>query len=433
MEVSIKTVKLSAIKLNPDNPRRISTQDMERLVKSLQDFPDMMQIREVVVDENNVVLGGNMRLLALRKIGAKECTAKIVKGLTEAQKREFVIKDNSNFGAYDWDILKNDWDDLPLDDWGVELPDDWLNEPDAPKDAEPQIDKAAELNKTWKVKAGDLFQIGNHRLLCGDSTKAEDVARVMGGEKAELLFTSPPYSDMREYSGNDLSQLYRFISVFAPHAIYQAVNLGIKRKDDEVIPYWDEYLTEAKRAGLKLLSWNVWDKMLAGSISNQSAMFAIEHEWIFVFGETPKAINRTVEKTPDSDKRRKRDRVDARGKSVRAVRQADGTMHDSIKGANYTYKNLPTVIQLVPEMARDATSTHPAVFPIALPSVYIEAMTNVGDCVADPFLGSGTTMVSAENLKRRCFGIEISENYCAVILQRMTDAFPDIEIKKIER
>ena len=124
--VDVKTVKLSAIKLNPDNPRRIGKVEMDRLVKSLQDFPDMMKLREIVVDETMTVLGGNMRLLALRKIGAKECTAKIVKGLMEGQKREFVIKDNAAFGEWDMDALANQWGDLPLVEWGVDLPDGWL-------------------------------------------------------------------------------------------------------------------------------------------------------------------------------------------------------------------------------------------------------------------------------------------------------------------
>ena len=125
MEIEIKIVNLKEIKLNPDNPRSISKQDMDRLVKSLTDFPDMMQIREIVVDETMTVLGGNMRTLALRKSGAKECTAKIVKGLTPEQKREFVIKDNAAFGEWDMDLLSG-WDDLPLADWGVDLPEDWL-------------------------------------------------------------------------------------------------------------------------------------------------------------------------------------------------------------------------------------------------------------------------------------------------------------------
>jgi hypothetical protein len=169
MKIEIKTVKLKEIKLNPDNPRRISTQDMDRLVKSLLEFPDMMHIREIVVDETMTVLGGNMRLLALRKIGEKEATAKIVSGLTGAQKREFVIKDNGQWGTWDFDALANGWGDLPLADWGITMPEDWLSPlAGEPADAEPQVDRAEELNKIWQVKAGDLWLIGGHRLLCGD-------------------------------------------------------------------------------------------------------------------------------------------------------------------------------------------------------------------------------------------------------------------------
>lgn len=126
--VEVKKVKLSQIKLNPDNPRRIGNVEMDRLVKSLTDFPEMMKLREIVVDETMTVLGGNMRLLALRKIGAKEATAKVVKGLTPEQKREFVIKDNAAFGEWDMDALANEWGDLPLAEWGVDIPEHW-NEP----------------------------------------------------------------------------------------------------------------------------------------------------------------------------------------------------------------------------------------------------------------------------------------------------------------
>jgi len=126
-KIEIKTVKLSEIKLNPDNPRTISKKDMDLLVKSLTEFPDMLNIREIVVDETMTVLGGNMRLLALQKSGVKEVTAKIVSGLTKDQKREFVVKDNASFGSWDMDALANVWGDLPLAEWGVDLPDDWLN------------------------------------------------------------------------------------------------------------------------------------------------------------------------------------------------------------------------------------------------------------------------------------------------------------------
>ena len=126
MEITTKKLKLSQIKPNPTNPRKIGKVEMERLVKSLQDFPEMMELREIIVDENNIILGGNMRYRALKQIGEKECIAKIVTGLTVDQKREFIIKDNSAFGQYDMDALANLWSDLPLVEWGVDLPEDWL-------------------------------------------------------------------------------------------------------------------------------------------------------------------------------------------------------------------------------------------------------------------------------------------------------------------
>jgi hypothetical protein len=125
MKVEIKKVKLSDIKLNPDNPRTITGKDMDLLVKSLQEFPEMMELREVVVDETMTVLGGNMRTLALKKIGAKDCIVKIATGLTDDQRREFVIKDNGAFGQWNMEELANAWSDLPLHDWGVNLPPDW--------------------------------------------------------------------------------------------------------------------------------------------------------------------------------------------------------------------------------------------------------------------------------------------------------------------
>lgn len=130
MEIETKRMKLSKLKPNPNNPRRIGKTEMERLVKSLQDFPEMLELREIIIDENNIILGGNMRYRALKQIGEKECVAKIVTGLTLDQKREFIIKDNSNFGSYDMDALANLWSDLPLVEWGVDLPEDWTKDPE---------------------------------------------------------------------------------------------------------------------------------------------------------------------------------------------------------------------------------------------------------------------------------------------------------------
>ena len=119
--MQVKKVKLSAIKLNPGNPRRIDKRKMEYLKKSLQEFPEMIELREIVVDEDMMILGGNMRYYAMKELSFKDCIVKIAEGLTPEQKKEFIIKDNSNFGEWDMDLLANEWSDLPLAEWGVDV------------------------------------------------------------------------------------------------------------------------------------------------------------------------------------------------------------------------------------------------------------------------------------------------------------------------
>ena len=119
-------MKLSEIKPNPGNPRIIKDEKFRKLCKSLEEFPQMMELRPIVVDDQGIILGGNMRYRALKENGTREIPDAWVKRadeLTEEQKREFVIKDNAGFGEWDWDVLANEWDDLPLDDWGLEVPD----------------------------------------------------------------------------------------------------------------------------------------------------------------------------------------------------------------------------------------------------------------------------------------------------------------------
>jgi len=114
-------MKLKDIKENQDNPRFIKDEKFERLVKSIQDFPEMLEKRPLVIDEDNVVLGGNMRLKALKKLKYKEVPVIIAEGWTEEQKREFIIKDNVGFGSWDFDDLQSNWDADDLEDWGLDV------------------------------------------------------------------------------------------------------------------------------------------------------------------------------------------------------------------------------------------------------------------------------------------------------------------------
>ena len=123
MKREIITVRLNEIQSNPDNPRTIKKQQLKKLQKSLQDFPEMMQLRPIVVDENNIILGGNMRYQAMKANGETDAEVVKVSGLTDEQKREFIIKDNVAFGDWDWDELANNWNAEDLNSWGLTIND----------------------------------------------------------------------------------------------------------------------------------------------------------------------------------------------------------------------------------------------------------------------------------------------------------------------
>ena len=118
-------IKLSSIKSNPNNPRLIKDDRFKKLVKSIQEFPKMMELRPIVVDSDNMILGGNMRLKALQELKYKEIPDEWIKSaesLTEEEKRRFIIADNVGFGDHDWDVLANEWDGKDLEDWGMIMP-----------------------------------------------------------------------------------------------------------------------------------------------------------------------------------------------------------------------------------------------------------------------------------------------------------------------
>jgi len=120
--MEIRSVKLSEVKSNPNNPRIIKDEKFKKLVKSIQDFPKMLEIRPIVVNADMIVLGGNMRLKACKQAGLKEVPVIFAQDLTEEEQRQFIIKDNVGFGDWDWDILANEWDHEKLQEWGLDVP-----------------------------------------------------------------------------------------------------------------------------------------------------------------------------------------------------------------------------------------------------------------------------------------------------------------------
>ena len=269
-----------------------------------------------------------------------------------------------------------------------------------------------------RVQPGEVWALGKHRVMCGDSTDAGAVAGLMGTGRAPLLFTSPPYMDAREYGGDadlDVSHVAGFLPVWAAYTAMQAVNLGIVRRENAVVRYWDEYIAAAESAGMKLLSWNVWDRLQPWSMAQNTAMFPIEHEWVFVFGVARRDLHLTVEnKEPGT-------------RTGITNRQADGTLERAKPKEVRTHRPLGTVFRHAPHIGRDMG--HPAMFPVGLPQEYILACTDSGDTVLDPFLGSGTTLIAAEQTGRIAYGCEIMPKYCDVVLARWENLTGDKAVR----
>jgi len=151
-------IKIEKIKNNPENPRVIKDYKFNKLVRSVKEFPQMLELRPIVVDENNIILGGNMRYKAAVQAGLKEVYVIQADELTEKQKKEFVIKDNSSFGEWDWDVLANEWDIQSLKDWGLDIP-KWEDTDDFDNDLEDTgaYDYPEDTAESSHVKMVQLF------------------------------------------------------------------------------------------------------------------------------------------------------------------------------------------------------------------------------------------------------------------------------------
>ena len=419
--------KLNELKKLPNNPRIIRDKQFKTLCDSIRDNPKYFEARPVILSNRTgelVIIAGNQRYEAAKSLKLKEVPTFLIEGLDEAKEREIIIRDNISNGEFDFDELANSWSDLPLVEWGVDLPEDWLKSDAEPADAEPQMDKAAELNKIWKVKTGDLWQIGEHRLLCGDSTKKEDVARVMGGEKANLLFTSPPYWVGMDYETQKSEQeidefihacsrtFTEFISVDNGRIVINTGTAAIhrieKKRKVEVLPLIFKWQMELRQSGWLARHYRIWAKSggFAGGVVSPK-VDAVDQHW-----ETITTFSAETEEQ----------------QYIGTYWCPAGLQRGQEKvGEKWAQQGIWTDIQ----GDKSAGGTHVAAFPLELPERNIRLYSKDSEIVFEPFLGSGTTMVACQNLNRKCRGIEINPDYCAVILQRMHDAFPNIEIKRL--
>ena len=396
----MKLTPIKDIKPNPNNPRVIKDEKFAKLVQSLKDLPEMATVRPVVVNSDMIVLGGNMRLKAMKEAGWKEVPVEIV-DWDEDKQRQFIIKDNVGFGEWDWEMLANEWDAEQLDDWGLDIP-----AFDDPKELEAEEDEYEMPDQiTTDIVLGDLFEIGPHRLLCGDSTDSDAVARLMNGEKANIAFTSPPYnagkSEMlsgnthttdnkyNEYDDNQSQNDYLDLLIgFTNNALINAEYLicNIQSLAGNKIALID-YLYQYKN---NFIDVAIWDK---GHGQPAMAENVMTSAWEYMFF------------------------ISSSENATRAI--PNGKFRGTV----------PNIYRGAPNRSNEFSNVHAATFPIDLPEWTLQ-FTNQGDVVLDQFLGTGTTMVAAHQLNRKCYGMELDPKYCQVIIDRMIKLDPSLEVKR---
>jgi DNA modification methylase len=396
----IEKVSIKEIKANPNNPRVIRDDKFRKLVKSINEFPEMLELRPIVVNDEMVVLGGNMRLKACKEAGLSEVAIIKASNLSEAQQAEFIIKDNVGFGEWDWDMLANEYDEQDLKDWGLDFPSfESIDELEAEEDDF----EAPEGGIETDIVLGDLFEIGEHRLLCGDSTDSDAVEKLMNGQIAEISFTSPPYNagksealsgnthttdnKYNEYNDNQTKDKYLDLLIgFTNNAIiyskYLVCNIqSLAGNKIAIIEYLNHYKDN-------FIDVAIWDK---GHGAPQMAENVMTNCWEYLFFISSK-------KNPS-----------------RVIPNA------GFKG------NMNNVYRGKPNRNNEFSSVHAATFPIDLAEWALQ-FTKEGNIILDQFLGTGTTMVASHQLNRKCYGVELDPKYCQVIIDRMLKLDPNLKV-----
>jgi DNA modification methylase len=395
-------MKITEIKPNPNNPRIIKDNKFKQLVKSIQDFPQMLELRPIVIDENNIVLGGNMRLKACQEAGLTDVPVVLAKDLTEEQKKEFIVKDNVGYGEWDWDDLANNWDVEQLTEWGLDIPNFDAEVLDAEEDDFAVPDGGSETD----IVLGDLFEIGEHRLLCGDSTDSDQVAKLMNGQKADILFTSPPYG-----AGNVAKLRNKY-----------------KRGADKLESFYGEHKDNPKEWGELMSGWTNAFLPFVDSVFCNVQMLADNKiqmlEWLFNYKDIFCDVIIW-------DKNHGAPQMQAKvlTNAFEFIFVLGGNGSRSIPFSNF-HGTISNIVRIDPKGKNDFADVHKATMPISLPNFIISELCNDSKSVADCFLGTGTTMLASHQLKRKCYGMELDPKYCQVIVDRMIKLDPTLEVKR---
>lgn len=370
----------------PANPRIIKDEKYQKLVASIKENPEMLSLRELLVykhDAHYIIIGGNMRYSAMRELGYEEAPCKIIpEETTVEQLRAYTLKDNSGYGEWDWDMLSGEWEMDELEAAGIDLP--FLDGEDHPTNTEAvdieedDFDETTDEIKT-RCQSGDIWLLGQHKLICGDSTKESDIERLLGKEMADLWITDPPYNV--NYEGGTEDKLKIANDNMNSGDFFEFLKAAFTVAKNVLKPGCSFYIWYASRehvnfetalnvSGLTVREQLIWNK---SSLVLGRFDYHFKHEPC-LYG------------------------------------WKDGASHNW-----YNDRSQTTVMDFEKPRKNDL---HPTMKPVPLFAYQIANSSKKGDIVLDTFGGSGTTIIACENLGRKARCVELDPHYCDVIIAR---------------
>lgn len=367
--MTVKQLKTSALIEYENNPRQ-NEAAVDAVASSIENFGFKVPI---VIDKDFVIIAGHTRLKAAKKLGLEDVPCIIADDLTPEQVKAFRVADNKTAELAEWDFEKLEMElqelesiDFDMEQFGFDLS-EFEEEPEVVEDEVPDVDEESEP----VTKIGDVWQLGRHSLMCGDSTDAETVSKLMNGEKADLVFTDPPYG--YEYQSNMRTKSEKF---------------DVLKNDDKILDFMPTIKSVVDGFVFVCTTWKVLDK------------------WLPLFQKYFELTNMII--------------WDKGGGGMGDLSHTFSTDYEIILCANngkeLTGKRIGSVWNITKDNANDYV--HATQKPVKLAATAIESTTKTGDTVLDVFGGSGSTLMACEQLDRKCRMMELDPKYCDVIIKR---------------
>lgn len=420
----------------PKNPRLIKDNNFRKLKESILQDPEMLDLREIIAYNHNgqfVIIGGNMRFEALKALNYTTAKCKVISDVSTEQLKRIILKDNSAFGEWDFDDLANEWEETLLTACAIDVP--IFDEPKAEEEAEEDNFNPEETlaEKETTVKEGDIWQLGKHRLYCGDCTVLADVLKFMQGRHADMVLTDPPYNVAIEEKMQSMRSV--------------RVNARTDKKQDEVKNdklgnnEFKEFLTKFYNVAAEVLkpggAMYVWhsnpERINFETAAPSSLIYRDTLTWAKNhFSLSRKDYQQKTEPCLYFVKQGKTHYFTAQRNLTTLFEDlqtfdSDKATKDELKEILTRILELPSNVLYEDKPLRNAD--HPTMKPVKLFGRQIKASSRIGEIIFDPFGGSGTSVIAAEQLKRVCYIVELSPVYCDVIIRRWEELTGNTAVK----